>query len=183
MLHLQNTVSYTPKEATLILHRARQVIEPKASIRDVRVSKKYVEFDISISDSRDLPPIVSMLEVIAPLASYEEITERHMEKTKAITRAVELFNDERYWEAHEALEHVWKNATGAEKEILNGIILVAAAFVHDEKNEQDICISILHRAKRKLEQARDKYYGIDIAKILESLSEIISTGQIHRFTI
>jgi hypothetical protein len=41
----------------------------------------------------------------------------------------------------------------------------------------------LHRAKRKLEQARDKYYGIDIAKILESLSEIISTGQIHRFTI
>ena len=182
-MQLQNTVSYTPKEATRLLYRARQLIEPKASIRDVRVSKKYIEFDISISDARDITPIVSMMEVIAPLASYEEITERHMEKNKAITRAVELFNDERYWEAHESLEYVWKNATGTEKEILNGIILVSAAFVHDEKNEQDICISILHRAKSKLERASGKYYGIDIAKILELLSEIINTGQIHRFII
>ena len=55
---------------------------------------------------------------------YEEILERHMEKDKAHQRFDTLFNDERYWEAHENLEYVWKNATGTEKEILNGIILV-----------------------------------------------------------
>ncbi len=109
--------------------------------------------------------------------------ERYMDKIDAIKRAVQLFNDERYWEAHEALEYVWKSATGTEKEILNGIILVAAAFVHDEKDEQDICISILQRAKRKLELTSDKYYEIDIPKIVEMLSDIINTGHVRRFTI
>ena len=134
MLHLQNTLRYSPKEATELLHRAREIVEPEASIRDARVSKKYIEYDISIQEGKDLRSLLTRIEVIAPLASYEEIMERHMEKDEAIKRAVELFNDERYWEAHEALEYVWKNATGTEKEILNGIILVAAAFVHDEKD-------------------------------------------------
>src|SRR5215207_5732595 len=126
MLHLQNTVPYTPKQATILLQRARELVEPGASIRDARISKKYIEFDTSISEGMDVKTIIARVEAIAPLAGYEEIVERHMEKDKAIKRAVQLFNDERYWEAHEALEYVWKKATGTEKEILNGIILVAA---------------------------------------------------------
>jgi uncharacterized protein len=183
ILHLQNTAPYTSKEATLLLHKARELVEPEASIRDARVSKRFIEFDISIPDDKDIGQIVRRIEVIAPQASYEEIMERYIEKDKSIMRAVQLFNDERYWEAHEALEHVWKNATGTEKEILNGIILVAAAFVHDEKDEQDICISILRRAKRKLDRTSDEYYGIDIIKIVELLSDIINTGYVRRFTI
>lgn len=183
ILHLQNTAPYTPREATVLLHKARELVEPEATIRDARVSKRFIEFDISIPGDKDIGQIVGRIEVIAPLASYEEIIERHIEKDKSIVRAVQLFNDERYWEAHEALEYVWKTATGTEKEILNGIILVAAAFVHDEKDEQDICISILQRAKRKLDRTSDKYYGIDIIKIVELLSDIINTGSVRRFTI
>lgn len=183
ILHLQNTVPYTSKEANLLLQKARELVEPKVTIRDTRVSKKYIEFDISIAEDKDIGPTVEKFQVIAPLASYEEIVERYMEKDEAIMRAVQLFNDERYWEAHESLEYVWKNATGTEKEILNGIILVAAAFVHHEKDEVDICVSILNRAKRKLEQTSDEYYGINIVKVVEMLSDIINTGQVHRFTI
>src|SRR3712207_7991870 len=94
MLHLQNTVQYTPKHATTLLQRARELVEPEASIRDTRISKKYIEFDTGIPDSMDIKTIIVRLETIAPLASYEEILERHMEKDKAIARAVQLFNDE-----------------------------------------------------------------------------------------
>ncbi|MDQ3718761.1 MAG: DUF309 domain-containing protein, partial [Thermoproteota archaeon] len=97
--------------------------------------------------------------------------------------SVALFNDEKYWQAHEGLEHVWRNSTGIEKEILNGIILVAAAFVHDEKDEHDICISILERAIKKLDKAEGIYYGIDISRIANRISEIIKTGRVERFTI
>jgi hypothetical protein len=183
MLHLQNTLPYTPKHASTLLQRARELIEPEASIRDARISKKYIEFDTSIPDSIDVKTIIARVEAIAPLASYEEIIERHMEKDKAIKRAVQLFNDERYWEAHEALEYVWKNATGIEKEILNGIILVAAAFVHDEKDEPEVCTSILRRARKKLDRASGKYHGIDTNRIADKISEIINTGKVHRFTI
>ena len=184
MLHLQNTMPYTPKHATILLQRARELVEPEAIIRDTRISKRYIELDTSISEGMDVKTIIARIESIAPLAGYEQIVERHMEKDEAIERAVRLFNDERYWEAHETLEYLWKNAKGTEREILNGIILVAAAFVHDEKDEPDVCISILRRAKKKLDVASGRnYYGINTERIAEMISEIIHTGKVYRFTI
>jgi hypothetical protein len=174
---------YTPKDATALLRRARERVEPEATIRDTRVSKKYIEFDTSIPDGMDVNTLVERLEGISPLASYEHIIERHMEKDIAIKRAIQLFNDEKYWEAHEALEYVWKNTSGVEKDILNSIILVAAAFVHDEKDEPDVCLSILQRARKKLGGASGAYYGIDLKRIAGRISEIINSGKIDRFTI
>jgi predicted metal-dependent hydrolase len=127
--------------------------------------------------------LVLRLAPISPLVSYEHIVERHIEKYEAITRAVELFNDEKYWGAHEALEGVWKGASGEEKSILNGIILVAAAFVHDEKDEPEICLSILQRARKKLEGTTGKYHGINIDRIADLISRIINSGRIERFMI
>jgi predicted metal-dependent hydrolase len=90
---------------------------------------------------------------------------------------------QKYWLAHEVLESIWKNAQGYEKEILNGIILVAAAFVHDEKDETDICISILKRASKKLEKGAGDYLGIDIDRLKYNLLKIIQEGPIKRFQI
>lgn len=183
IVHLQNTLPYTPKDATVLLHRARELVEPEASIRDARISKKYIEFDTGISENKDLKKIIARLEAIAPLDGYEQIIERHMEKDIAIRRAVQLFNDEKYWQAHEVLEYVWKNATGIEKDILNGIILVAAAFVHDQKHEQGVCISILERAIKKFDRASGVYHGIDTNRIANMISKIINTGKVESFTI
>src|SRR5919206_4722660 len=167
MVHLQNTMQYGAKDANSLLIRARELVEPEAIIRDARVSKRYIEFDASIPADINVNTIIQSLEAISSLASYEHIIEYHMEKDKAIRRALQLFNDEKYWQAHEALEYVWKNATGIEKDILNGIILVAAAFVHDQKHEHDVCISILQRARKKLGRASGTYYGIDLSRIAE----------------
>ncbi len=183
IVHLQNALLYTPKDATALLHKARQLVKPEVSIRDARISRKYIEFDTSVSDDKDLKEIIAKLEAIAPLNGYEQIIERHMEKDIAIRRAVLLFNDEKYWQAHEVLEYVWKNATGNEKEILNGIILVAAAFVHYQKDEHDVCISILERAIKKLDQASGIYHGIDTNRIANMISKIINTRRVESFTI
>lgn len=183
MIHMRNTIPYAPKDATALLCRARELVEAEATIRDARVSKKYIEFDTSIPDAMDVNTIIERLEAISPLGSYEHIVERHMDKDGAIKRAMQLFNDEKYWQAHEALEYVWKNASGVEKDILNGIILVAAAFVHDEKDEPGVCLSILQRARKKLGGASGMYYGMDVNRIAGRISEIINSGKIDRFTI
>ena len=52
-----------------------------------------------------------------------------------IDHAIFLFNIERFWKSHEVLEGIWKESLGIEKRILNGIILIDAAFVHYQKNE------------------------------------------------
>jgi uncharacterized protein len=183
IVHLHNSMPYSPKDARALLRRARELVEPEVTIRDGRVSKKYIEFDTSLPDSIDVSTIIGRLEAISPLSSYEHIIEHHMEKDKAINLATQLFNDEKYWQAHEALESVWKNASGIEKDILNGIILVAAAFVHDEKDEPDVCLSILQRARKKLGRAGGTYYGMDVNRIKDKISEIITSGEINRFTI
>ena len=38
------------------------------------------------------------------------------------------------------IEGVWKKAYGDEKDLLNGLILVAAPFGHYQKNENDIAL-------------------------------------------
>ncbi len=182
MVHLQNR-SHTAKDAAALLRMTRELVEPEITVRDVRVSKKYIEFDISVPDSLEASGLAGKLRAIAPLASYEHIVERHMGKDEAIERAVELFNDEKYWGAHEALESVWKGSSGSEKSILNGIILVAAAFVHDEKDAPEICLSILQRARKKLDGAGGTYHGIDVGRIADLIAKIIDSGRIKRFTI
>ncbi len=182
MVQLQNK-SLTPKDVRALLRRARELVEPIVTIRDARISTRYIEFDISLPDSMDISGLANKLKAIAPLVSYEHIVERHMSKDEAIERAVKLFNDEKYWEAHEALESVWKNSSGAEKSILNGIILVSAAFVHDEKDEQEICLSILQRARKKLDGSGGIYHGIDVDRLADLIARIINSGSIERFTI
>jgi hypothetical protein len=182
MVHLHNR-SHTPKDATALLYRARELAGSEVVVRDARVSKRYIEFDTSIPDGMDAGELTGRLEKISPLASCEHIVERHMGKDEAIKNAIKLFNDEKYWGAHEALEGVWKVSDGTEKSILNGIILVAAAFVHDQKDEPDICLSILQRARKKLDGAAGMYQGIDIDRVSDLISKIINSGRIERFTI
>lgn len=181
-IHLQNRI-YTSKDATTLLARARK-LAGDAVIRDSRVSKKYIEFDTGIPDSMDVEELAGRLAAISPLAGCEHIVERHEGKDEAIRRAIELFNEEKYWGAHEALEAVWKETPkGEERDLLNGIILVAAAFVHDEKDEQEICMSILRRASKKLQVWQGAYHGIDVDRMVRLVSKILSSGRIERFTI
>lgn len=182
-VHLKNG-AYTPRDATVLLERARQLVDEGTIVRDSRVSKRYIEFDTSVPDGTEIGDLIGRLEKISPLASYEHIVERHVEKGEAIKRAIELFNDEKYWGTHEALEAVWKETQqGAERDLLNGVILVAAAFVHDEKDEQEICLSILRRAMKKLEGATGRYHGIDMDRFAGKVQGILDMGIIERFTI
>lgn len=181
-IHLQNR-EYTPKDATVLLERARELARD-VIVRDSRISRKYIEFDTSVPDSVDVDDLVSRLEKISPVASVERIVEKEMPKEEAITHAIELFNEEKYWGTHEALEAVWKaTPKGSERDLINGIILVAAAFVHDLKDEREICLSILRRAMKKLEGSSGSYHGIDVDRLVELVGKILQTGRIERFTI
>ena len=183
MIYLVNH-SYTPKDAAALLKKARSLLSgSKIIVRDSRVAKHHIEFDTSIPENKTVEDVIGKLATITPLSEYEHIIEKKMKKDEAIRHARILFNNEKYWGAHEVLESVWKDALKDEKDLLNGIILIAAAFVHDEKAESDICISILQRAMQKLSKATGLYFELNLDRIKYMVSHIIETGQIERFTI
>jgi hypothetical protein len=183
IIHLTNH-DYTSADANLLLGKARGLVSGiGVVVRDSRVAKRYLEFDASIPQNISIDEVIHKLTTISPLSGYELIIEKKMDKLQALRRARELFNDERYWGTHEVLEPVWKEARSEEKDVLNGIILIAAAFVHDEKNESSTCLAILRRAMNKLNQANGLYFGFDLDEIKKRVLQMIDSGRIERFTI
>ncbi len=106
-----------------------------------------------------------------------------MNRDEAVRLGVDLFNEERYWESHEALESVWLTAGGDEKDVLQGIILVAAALVHLQKEEDDVALSVLGRAYVKLSGHHGSYLGIDIDAVNERVKGMVSSRKPNLFKI
>ena len=183
IIYLKNQ-NYSPKQANWLLNKARSLVSDIGVIvRDTRVATRHVEFDTSVPENSSIEEVLRRFTTISPLSEYEPIVDKRMEKQEAIMKAKDLFNDEKYWEAHEVLESVWKDAHHEEKDLLNGIILISAAFVHDEKDESSICIAILSRAMKKLSQAEGLCFGMNLDEIKKRVLRIIETGRIERFTI
>jgi uncharacterized protein len=183
MLHLKNSSDLNRKMAKDILRKSRVLASGMNLIlRDCRVSKKYVEFDTTTSES-NLDELIKKLSSIGPLDHVKHVIEEIVEKENAISEGIDYFNNERFWECHEILEGVWKNCDGNEKFLVQGLILVAAGLVHYQKDEDSICISIFNRALEKLENSNGNYHNIDIDKIKKTITEMINSKTVSSFLI
>jgi hypothetical protein len=58
-----------------------------------------------------------------------------IDRPRHSTRAIELFNAGRYWDAHEELEVIWRSVPEEDEAlVLQGLIQSAAALLHRERN-------------------------------------------------
>lgn len=182
MVHLKNS-GYVPTDAKALLAKADQLTsEMDVIVRDMRVSTKYLEFDVSVK-KEELVQVIKKFQFIGPLDDARHVVEEKIEKEEALKRAKQYFNDEKYWECHEVLEGVWKKTHEGEKDLVQGIILVAAALVHYQKNENDICLSIMKRAMEKLSSASGVYHDMDMDKFRKTTEKMISSKNIEPFMI
>ncbi len=182
MLHLKNN-GYLPLNSRELVHRARELCSDiGASIRVVRVASKFVEFDVSVEKEK-FDSVVEKLSPIGKLDNARHVVEEEIEKEDGIKDGIFYFNNERFWEAHEAWEGVWKKSYGQEKEVLQGLILVAVAFAHSQKNDDDIGIGMFGRALEKLGNFTGMYYNIDVDRIRKKITDMRNIGEIIRFQI
>lgn len=183
LLYLKNQ-KFQPSDASAILKAAltRTPTSGKIVIRDVRVADRFIEFDLSTCD-QELQVVIKALSSIGDLDNFEMLKEDNFSREEAIDKARDLFNEERFWKCHEILENIWKQSEGEEKRLLNGVILVAAAFVHFQKGENETCIGILRRAFDKIKLSTGEYHGIMLDLLLENLRNIIDTGIIVRLRL
>ena len=182
MLHLKNE-NYVPKDASELLHKSRDLCSGmNVTIRDARVSRQFLEFDVSVN-KENLDVLVTKMKPLGELDHAKHVVEEEIPKDDAIKDGICYFNDERFWECHEVFEGVWKKCYEGERELLQGIILVAASLVHYQKNENEICISILNRALKKLVNTSGQYHNIDVDGLRKKVNEIITSGKITTFSI
>lgn len=86
-----------------------------------------------------------------------------------ILDGIRLFNTQRYFEAHEALEAVWLKSTGDRKRFLHGLIQVAAALHHHGRGNAAGFSSLLEKGCSKLEPFGAEFEGIDLAELMLQL--------------
>ena len=182
MIHLKNN-RYLPIHSTELVYQARELcLDMNASVRVARVASTFVELDISVNpDNLDL--VIKKLSPIGELDNIRHVVEEKIEKEQGIKDGIYYFNNERFWESHESLEGVWKKCYGKEKEIVQGIILLAVAFAHGQKNEFGVGIGMLSRSLEKLGDSPAMYSDIDVNRIRDKIKEMQKTKDLTIFAI
>jgi predicted metal-dependent hydrolase len=88
-----------------------------------------------------------------------------------LAHGLELFNRTQFFDAHEALEDVWRAAPQGEKKFLQGLIQVAVALFHHGNGNSIGARSVLRRAFRNLSRYPEGFGGVHLAGLLHSISE------------
>jgi uncharacterized protein len=192
LIYLDNKKkSFIPDDYKYLIKHIQSLMEDFSmmEVREVRISSYFIEIDLSTYGfEQDLfqNAISSRLASVGSVLYCDDlsVSEHFSTKKNVLDHAVFLFNIERFWKSHEVLEGLWRESSGAEKRILNGIILINAAFVHYQKNELDIFISILKRSLEKLSESFGKFYSLDLNQIKEEVTKIIiDKNCCHNFKI
>ena len=182
MLHLKNN-KFSPSDSRELVLKARELCsDMDASIRVARVASNFVEFDVELQKEK-LDLLVEKLNPIGELDNARHIIEEKIEKDTGIKDGIFYFNNERFWECHEAFEGVWKECYGREKDLVQGIILLAVAFAHSQKNDYLIGLGMLSRALEKLGTSPSMYHNIDVDMVRNKIINMQKSNSLTRFEI
>jgi predicted metal-dependent hydrolase len=86
-------------------------------------------------------------------------------------RGIALFNEGKFFDAHEVLEDVWRAASHEEKKIWQGLVQVAVALHHHSTGNYVGMRSVLLRAMKNLAGHPKNFHDIQIPHLLESLAQ------------
>jgi predicted metal-dependent hydrolase len=86
-------------------------------------------------------------------------------------RGISLFNTGHFFDAHEALEDVWRAAPPENKKFLQGLVQVAVAFHHYSTGNRVGMRSVLERAIRNLAEPPGSFGQIQLTVLLQSLGQ------------
>jgi uncharacterized protein len=94
-------------------------------------------------------------------------TEDHDPATveEALALGAALWDDQRYFEAHECLEHVWHAAPAADRDLWQGVIQVAVAGVLLQRDNPAGALALLERAAERLATYPPVHRGIAVATV------------------
>lgn len=144
-----------------------------------------LEIDIFVPSRSDFETFLAAVEPLADLEFQRDLNmaPRHTSEEELFAEARNYFNSERYWECHEVLEGSWRNKSGEEKRLLQGLILVCAALVHHQKREDRVAMGVLRRARAQIAFGSESYFGINLQALSRNVEEIISAGSFRIFKI
>ena len=185
LLRVANKDGYSPRDVERVASTIRTILGSRESASHFRVATDALEFNMFARDEEELNDRQKRL----TQNLFEIVTVKHLDtppkavdKEEALAEGVHLFNEERFWESHEVLEQAWHVSNDVERDAIQSIILTAAAFVHYQKGEEEICLSIMKRARAKMALAKT-YETVDLEGLEKNIDEILASERIRLFKL
>jgi len=101
------------------------------------------------------------------------------EANELFRRGVSLFNEVRYWHAHEAWETLWRAAPDEERDFYQGLIQLAAGLLHLQRRNRRGARNKLAEGVARLKPYQPAHHGIFVNELIgraERILEDIEAG-------
>ena len=85
-----------------------------------------------------------------------------------LKKAIYLFNNRNFFEAHEIWEQLWKE-TIDEKKFLKGLIFIAGGYYHYLNNNIDGAVLFLEKGLNNISQYNEGYMNISLKKFKKEI--------------
>jgi uncharacterized protein len=88
----------------------------------------------------------------------------------------------RFFEAHEELETVWREAASEERDFYQGLVHVAVAWYQAGRRRPLATASQLAKAQRRLARFGPSHRGVDVASVLaqvERAQAVVAAGSLE----
>ena len=87
--------------------------------------------------------------------------------------ALNLFNNHRWYEAHDAFEEIWNSVDGDERQVIQGILQVSVSQFHLSKGNLNGATILLGEGLGRIKTRTKINLGIDLEAICQSLDGLL----------
>ena len=91
--------------------------------------------------------------------------------------ALNLFNNQKWYEAHDAFENIWNTLDGDERQIIQGIIQVSVSQFHLSKGNYNGATILLGEGYGRIKNRTNINLGIDLETLCKCLEELLKKLQ------
>lgn len=87
-------------------------------------------------------------------------------------KGIELFNQKKFFDAHEELELAWRDEKSQLRDLYRGILQIGVAYYHIQRRNFSGAKKLLKRSQRWLQPFSGIYLGININKLKRDADQI-----------
>tara|TARA_B100000902_G_scaffold371106_1_gene396807 strand:- start:56 stop:427 length:372 start_codon:yes stop_codon:yes gene_type:complete len=87
--------------------------------------------------------------------------------------ALNLFNNQKWYEAHDAFEDIWNTLDGDERQIIQGILQVSVSQFHLSKGNLNGATILLGEGLGRIKNRTNINLGIDLESFCKCLEELL----------
>ena len=87
--------------------------------------------------------------------------------------ALNLFNDHKWYEAHDAFEEIWNSVDGDERQVIQGILQVSVSQFHLSRGNLNGATILLGEGLGRIKTRTNINLGIDLESFCKCLEDLL----------